>query len=695
MSGQAQEKNDSIRRTTIDAVEIRAERPSASAAGTSLDFMHKDQDFFLHHQGNTFMSTLEQLPGISALETGTGIAKPVIRGMSVNRVIVNEYGIKQEGQQWGNDHGLEIDQFSVDRIEIIKGPVSMLYGSDGIGGMINILPPEIPAEDHFSAEALTHFKSGNMLWGGSVKTLAKKNGLYTLARASYQNYGAYRVPASDFTYNGYVLPIYNRRLKNTGGRELNFSLLNGIRKKWGESSLYLSNYRQKAGLFPGAFGIPRSYQLTPSASSRKIALPSQLINHFKAISNTRIRLPAGQLFLDIGYQYNLRQELSLPHGHGLNTPEPGEKALQLDLQTWTGSLRYERWIKGIWKNSVGVSAQLQGNTRSGYEFLIPDYWASQAGVFYHSQLEITRSLLLSAGIRADLAGQKAPASFTAGADSAGSPDPLVERSPAIDKRYSNFSWALGAAYTPASNWAFKLNAGTAFRLPAMAELSSNGIHHGTFRHEKGDADLGPERGFMLDLSGHFHSGALHIGASAFLNRFSNYLYLAPTARFSTMPEGGQVYAYTSTAAVFTGFEVDWSWKALPFLTYTGNMEYVWNRNERSGLPLPFTPPFSILNELAYQSGAGSTFLKQLQLGLIGHYYADQFRVDRNEKTTPGYFLLHFSASKTFHPAGKNLRLFIQVRNLANVRYLNHMSRYRILNLPEPGRNILITLQLEL
>src|SRR5690606_29405623 len=175
------------------------------------------------------------------------------------------------------------------------GPVSVLYGSDGIAGIVNILPPEIPAVDTFSVEALAHFKSGNALWGGSVKTLARKGGNYTLARASYHHAGDYRVPASNFNYNGYVLPIYGRRLENTGGRELNFSLLNGVRRKWGESSLYLSNYRQKAGFFPGAFGIPRSYPLNPGDSRRDIGLPSQLINHFKAILNNRIRLPAGTL----------------------------------------------------------------------------------------------------------------------------------------------------------------------------------------------------------------------------------------------------------------------------------------------------------------------------------------------------------------------------------------------------------------
>ncbi|MDQ3535957.1 MAG: carboxypeptidase-like regulatory domain-containing protein [Bacteroidota bacterium] len=186
-----------------------------------------ERDFIEKSSSNTFVNALQRIPGINAINTGVGISKPVIRGMSFNRVIVNDRGIKQEGQQWGADHGLEIDQFEPERVEIIKGPSSLLYGSDGIAGVINIQPPPMPEENTLTGTTLSTFKSNNNLIGTSTMLQGNKDGKVFRVRFSTQDFGDYKVPAESFTYNRFILPIYNQALKNSAGRERNISAMIG------------------------------------------------------------------------------------------------------------------------------------------------------------------------------------------------------------------------------------------------------------------------------------------------------------------------------------------------------------------------------------------------------------------------------------------------------------------------------------
>lgn len=662
----------------------------------TLDLQYIKRENLLLSQGNTFMNTLEKMPGISAIHTGVGISKPVIRGMSLNRVIVNEYGIRQEGQQWGVDHGLEIDQYNVDRVEVIKGPVSVMYGSDGIGGVINILPPLIPDNDTVSAEVISAYKSNNDLWGWSGKLLYNRKGNFTLARVTYQDYASYKVPAKEFMYNGYVLPIHNNRLKNTGGRELNFSLLKGIRRKWGNSSIYVSSYRQKAGFFVGAFGVPRAYQLNDDGHYRNIGLPYQRISHTKIVSNTSVFLRRGSIEADFGFQKNTRAEMSPPHAHGYGPAPQGNEALMLELYTFSGNARYVHYGSGKWSNTTGLSFQYQENVRGGYEFLIPSYTSWQKGAYHFAEYRPGRNLLLNAGVRADFGAQKADASFVSQFDSTGAETGKVQRSPNVDRRYFNVSGSLGASWERNKALKTKFNIGSAYRIPVMAELTANGVHHGTFRHEMGDSSLQAEKGYMADMGIEFTADMVNVRFTPFVNYFTNYLYLSPSARFSPLPDAGQIYRYVGGEALFTGVELNADWKVLPGLNNNFSVEYVWNKNLSSGLGLPFTPPLSILEEISWKPKlAGPHFLKQAVFTLTGQYFAAQNRVERNEPATEGYFLLGFSASETFKAAGQQFTLFLQFRNVTNTVYVNNMSRYRILNLPEQGFNTQLMLRWEL
>jgi iron complex outermembrane recepter protein len=674
----------------LDEVVVIGDHYKTGRVEQALTVRSVGEDYFRRQNAGTLINSLEKVPGISAINTGVGIAKPVIRGMSFNRVIVMDKGVKQEGQQWGADHGLEIDQYDPERVEIVKGPASLLYGSDGIAGVIRILPISIPAKDHLRGSLFATYKSNNRLFGTSAMLEGKQGMGFFRARLSTQDFADYGVPAQSFSYNGYILPIYGQRLVNTAGRERNFSLSGGLAGSRVQSSVTISNFNQKAGLFPGATGVPRAYQLEPDGNIRNIGLPRQRTNHLKVISNTVVEFGRNWLESDLGYQFNDRNEEGQPHAHGYQPTPEGDLALGLDLHTWSANLRYNYKTGEKLSSVLGVQGQYQINRHSGFEFLLPDFSSSNAGVYTYHEYSPSHTFSASGGFRFD-AGRRRIDAHTEPDYTTPEPGDSVRRNGAIDRQFQDFSFALGASYYPTLRFNAKLNLGSSFRMPTAPELSSNGIHHGTFRHEVGDSTLRSERGLQADLNLTYTSNKLYLLVTPFASYFDQYIYLGPESRFSELPAGGQVYRYKQHNAVFTGIELEADYRLIRTLAIHTGMEYVWNRNLETTLPLPFTPPFSALLELRFEPGFGGERWSGPFLNFGAKYYAAQNRVDRNEKPTPGYFLLNFNSGVSLHLGGQRIDLMLSGTNLGNVRYMNHLSRYRLLNLPEQGRNLVFSI----
>jgi iron complex outermembrane receptor protein len=647
----------------------------------------------------TLVKSLAKLPGLDAINTGVGIAKPVIRGLSFNRVIVNDRGIKQEGQQWGADHGLEVDAFAVSRIEVVKGPASLQYGSDGLGGVINLMPGPIPERDSWQAGLDLIGKSNNAHLGASLGFAVNKNDKWLKARFTHQQFGDYRVPADTFVYQGFVLPIFEGYLKNTAGRENNLELQTGMRRASGVTRLTFSQYELRSGLFSGAVGTPRSYALQPDGNRRDQDLPFQRVKHQKLIFNHLEMFGKDHLSVDLGYQRNLRQERGFPEFH--NQPEidlNNTLAIQLELQTFSANFHYQHHLTSSWHMTYGASAQYQQNRASGWEFLLPNFETTRAGAYVisHWQPEASR-WKWSAGLRGDYATNDNDAFQRFIWNSNGR---IIDSLgvPMVNRTFFNWSGSLGGIYQLREEQAWlKVNLGKSFRVPYPSETVSNGVHHGTFRHEQGNPDLRSEQGYQLDVGLDLSYERLSLQFATYFNFFDNFIYLGPSGRLSTLPEAGQIFLYQQNDAIYTGFEVDWQWQASERLRFSQTAEYVWNRNLNTSLGLPFTPQPSLLNELAYRwrpkaKGWGESYAKLSWELVAGN---GPGRVDRNEQTTPGYQLLD-AALGTRIKLGKNwLELSLQGQNLLNVAYFNHLSRYRLINVPEQGRNFVLSLRIPL
>ena len=680
----------------LEAVEVQDRPDALSTLVKSSQHVHVvTEEYLARRQAGTFAGALADLPGVSAMQLGVGIAKPVIRGMSFNRIIVNNRGIKQEGQQWGADHGLEVDPFDVSTVEVIKGPASLLYGSDGLGGVININPHTFDTEDGDRVRLTTSYQTNNRAIANSAEWKGRKREWTYRARVTQQDYGDYSVPTQRFTYAGFELPIYGNRLKNTAGRELHYSVMVGRERKRHKSTLRFSAFNQTAGIFTGAIGIPRSYNLRHAGRHRDIDFPRQRNQHLMLTNNHRFTFGKSSVEVDLGAQWNKRKELSFPGAHGIAAAAvDSDLALGLDLTTYTVNARYKVAVREGYDVLFGVQAQRGDNRRSGFEFLLPDYRSTQLGLFNYHEWNHKDRWIVNAGLRYDRGRHDVRRHLQATYD----PGTLLptgavtERSPALDRTFENLSGAAGASYLLDARNNIKLNLGNSFRLPTVIELASNGVHHGNFRHERGDANLDIERGYQVDLT-YLHTGPRwRLELSAFYALYQRYIYLSPSGRFSDLAAGGSLWEYRQDDAVFNGLEVMVTYQPRDDLEATVTGEFVQNLNLDSGLPLPLTPAPSLHTDVEYRPFARSSGrFTDAYLSVSTRALLAQRRVDRNERTTPGTFLLDFALGTRIAIAGRELQCSVRVDNALDVAYFNHISRYRLINLPEQGRNVVVSI----
>ena len=652
-------------------------------------------NFFEENLQGNFSKSLERIAGINTINVGTGIAKPVIRGMAGNRIIVTQNGIAQQGQQWGNDHGLEIDALSVDRMEIIKGAASMMYGSDGLGGIINILPERVAAHNTLKASLQGIYKSNNGLWGTSAHISSNYHNFFVQARYSRQEAGDYSIPADSFIYNGFVLPIFDAQLKNTAVREENMSLALGSIQKWGVVRFTASHFGFKSGIFSGAMGIPRAYGLNPDGDNRDIDLPSQSVSHLKGILNADFVLPnSGELKIDLGYQRNLRREFSFADAHlrSDSSFNNSDLALELLLQTISSNIRLIQPLNEKLKIKTGINFQQQRNARGGYDYLLPDFSTIRSGIYTFLEYQPSSRLKLDGGFRLDYANNNSNF-FSLPIRVNGSV--LTElSSPQLDQHFLNWAGALGLWYMALpEKISLRAHLGRTFRVPYPVETVSNGVHHGTFRHEQGSPDLGSESGIQLELGTDMKFSNFELQFSAFGSYYNDYIYLSPTARFSPLPDAGQLFKYLQTDALYCGGELSWNYSISPAFSLKQGYDFVWNLNLESMLGLPFTPPAVIRSGLRLELPKAYKIFDKAYFELNHRFSFAQNRVDRNEKSTPAYQLFDLALGSTLKIKKQQFIIGFQVQNVLNTAYLQHLSRYRLLNLPEQGRNFVLMLKI--
>lgn len=697
-------KADSARRVTREAVSLKEVVVGGGSnkdvqMKSALNVVKANQQFIEENFGGSLMQTLSRLPGVQAMSVGSGESKPVIRGLGFNRVLVAENGIKHEGQQWGDDHGLEIDQYAIDQAEVVKGPASLTYGSDAIGGVINLRSNLIPMKK-FAGQVNLFGRTNNESVGSSVRLMGRNGRFWYKAGATWVDYADYKVPADSIEYYSYWIKLKNRRLRNTAGRELDGNLMLGYAGRRWKTAFRVTDVNTKAGFFANAHGLEvRLSGIDYDHSRRDTDLPYHTVNHFQVSNHTVWSWADGMLQGDFAYQHNRQRELSEPVSHGYMPIPPNSLERSFTKQTFSACVKAMQQV-GRHELQAGANVECQHNRRGGWGFILPDFEQRMLGAFVVDKWTLGDQWSLTAGMRYDHGGvqihsyrdwYKTPVRPSASGSPASDGDVqpadsvFMERSASLSRSFNSFTWSAGVNRMLSGNWVLKLNVGKSFRMPIAKELGMDGVNYNLFRYEKGSTSLHPEESYQVDAGILYEEGVLLVQLTPYLNYFPNYIYLTPTPQYQ---EGLQLYYYTQSKVLRWGLEAGVSWKILPCLRLDADGEYLYARQlsgEKKGYGLPFSTPWSARAELRYLMPIEDP-AKRGYVALEWQVVGSQDRIVPPEEKTPGHQLLNASVGKRFPLGDDQLELTLRGENLLGKRYYDHTSYYRLIGVPEPGRN---------
>lgn len=659
------------------------------------------------------IDALARVPGLNQLSTGPGISKPVVRGLGYNRLVTLNNGSKQEGQQWGDEHGIELDENSFDRVEIIKGPGSLLYGSDALAGVLNFLSPDPLPEGRVVATASANYQTNANLQAYSLMTAGNLSGVTWLARGSGKVAADYRNAADG-------------RVFNSAFRELDGNGYLGLNRPWGFAHVVLSSFNQRLGIPEGdrdslSGRFTRAVVLADSGATGGrpvtdaelrgygIYTPSQRINHQRLGLDNNFILGQSRLTVQVNYQQSRRREF----GEAASPAQPG---LHLQLRTVDYAVRWFLAERNGWQPVVGLSGMRQWNANRGTEFLIPAYRLLDGGAFVTLHRAVGR-LDLSGGARYDVRQLQADALFL---DAAGIPvpagDPTAEQQfAALDRSFRNATAAFGAALNLTDQLTLKANAARGFRAPNIAELTSNGAHEGTNRYELGGPALRSESSLQLDAGISYVTDHLSVTVDGFRNRIQRYIFprRVPTAagQDSLTAEGERVFAYAQGDARLFGGEatLDLHPHPLDWLHFESSFSLV--RAEQLRAPaadqrwLPFTPADRLQSQVRGQFAQAGHHVANLYARLGVEYNLPQRRVFSaygTETPTPAYLLVNAGVGADVVDRRRRTRcsLHVALTNVFDVTYQSHLSRLKYAapnyatgrsGIFNPGRNLSIRL----
>ncbi len=682
----------------LDGVVISEDASALRNREQTLSVKAVDSKFIGENLGGDMMKTLSRLPGVSSIDIGSGQSKPVIRGLAFNRVVVAESGIKHQAQQWGMDHGLEIDQFNVADVEVIKGPASLMYGSDAIGGVIRLEPYKIPQKEGVSGTVTLSGKTNNNLLGVSGSASARKENRFFHVRLTGITHGDYRVPIDTVTYNTFDFVLKDNYLRNTAGRELNGFIAGGFNGKWGVTKLSIGNYYNRSGFYADAHGFEiRNSKIDYDAKNRDIDLPYQEVNHLKVISNTKILFDDHKMDINLSFQNNLRREFSEPTEHGYRPLPPNTLEREFNKNVYAANVQMKHLFSETHSMTSGVSLEYQQNRIGGWGFIIPAFEQFTAGAFIFDQLKFTDRLTANAGVRFDI-GHITLEEYqdwypTPVFDSDGNilDETFVQRSPSLSKTFTAATGSVGVNYSTA-DFTGRVNFGRSFRLPDARELGADGVNYHLFRQERGDSTLKPETAWQADLSLEFEKGLSAVKFSGFYSWFPNYIYLNPTSEFSD-ETGLQVFDFVQNEVVRWGGEFEVSQQINEVFSLNVGGEYVFSEQRsgaKQGFGLAFSPSPSIIGGITWKPHIWDDIARETFFTLEMKVAGRQDRVVPPEEPTDGYSVLNFRAGTDLSLGDELLGIYFQLNNILNTTYYNHTSYYRLINIPEPGRSAQVT-----
>lgn len=633
--------------------------------------------------GASLVETLRGVAGVRAMPTGSGGSKPMIRGLGFNRVVVADNGFKHQGQQWGDDHPLEADQNAVDAVEVVRGPASLTFGSDAIGGVLN-MKSDAPPQRAFGARARALLRSMDKAAVLSVALSARLSALWLKAHATINDHADRRVTADSIRYHSYHIRLRSRRLRNTAGREASGGLMVGLEgdrlRAWTRATAVGS----RGGLFANAHGLEvRLSSIDYDRSRRDVDLPLHEVTHLTLSARAELRGAGGVWAWGAAWQSNRREERAEPVSHGYMPTPPDDLERLFRKRTATFDAGFRR-PAGRHSLRMGVSAELMRNRRGGWGFILPDFGQWTAGAFAADRFVVSDGLIVSAGVRADVAGVRVDSYRDWYKTPVESGDSVyAERSADMGKTFRSLTWSVGVN-ARLGDAALKANLGKSFRTPTPKELGMDGVNYSLFRYEQGNAALRPEEAYQLDVGVAIESGGFAVELSPFVNFFSNYIYLAPTPSFR---EGLQFCQYSQCRVGRWGGEASVGFRWDVGLSLRADGEWVAARQlsgSQRGYALPHSPPWSarLRARHDFPSALGGGGFAEAAWEVVGR----QSAIVPPEEPTPGHHTFSAALGKTFRFGGHTARCVARCDNILDRRLFDHANPLRLIGVPEPGRS---------
>ena len=667
--------NPSVVESEAVTVTGRYSATSTKKTPIPVDIVKREELF--NNTSTNLIDNLSRVPGVSQVSTGPALSKPFIRGLGYNRVIVVNDGIRQEGQQWGDEHGIEIDELNASRIEVLKGPASLMYGSDALAGVVNIISIQPASEGTIAGNILGGYQTNNRQRNFHADIGGNNNGFV------WGLYGSYKA-AADYKnkYDGYVF--------NSKFNEKDFGAYIGLHKNWGFSHLYFSSFDLHPGLVEGdrddATGKFLKLINDNGVESDAIAtdedfkstdpyVPRQRIRHLKVATDNSFNIGKNRLTFILGYQHNQRQEFG-------DVLAPDESQLYFDLSTINYNLQYHFAEKNNWKTSIGINGMQQTNKNKGEEVLIPEYSLFDIGGFVYTRKTIDK-LTLSGGLRFDNRSIDSK-EFKEG------PDVIFQ---AFNKDFSNVSGSAGLAYAISKGTTLKFNVARGFRAPNITELSANGVHEGSFQYIYGSTDLQSETSLQVDAGILAASEHVSFEMNVFYNDMQHFIYLhkleAAGGGDSIVNVGGDnfdAFSYSQQNAHLYGteFNLDIHPHPLDWLHIENTFSYVrgmLSEAQDGSDNIPFIPATRLIDAVRADFAQKGKIFKNgfIQVELDNTFKQDNpFTGFNTETATDGYSLLNASiGGDLVNSKGKTLiSLFFAANNITDVAYQNHLSRLK-------------------
>lgn len=630
---------------------------SSSPNTTSLNIEPYSLDEIERRQPFNLSDALSKLPGISQITTSNAISKPVIRGLYGNRILVLLSGLRFDNQQWQDEHGLGLPQIGIEKMEIIRGPASIIYGTDALGGVINVIEEKPTAARPYSVDGTIRLHSNTLGTLSDFGIQRYRNRRWWRLRLGLENHADY----SDG--NG-------ARVLNSRNNGYYFKAGYGIDKtRWKQDNSYHFSFSQFGFILEDL----SSFFTADGRYSRAMEGPHHNVILNVLNSQNTFLLSKSTLKVNAGVQSNVRME------------DEGGGQISLNMHLFS-ALENARWEKELSRHTLLVLNQqltFENNTNYGGRIIIPDANMLETNVSGFLRRRFQRWV-----VEAGLGGNhKFIETFVT--RTLNSPGQKIQ--PFATHR-STANGLLGVVYHPVSGLTFKANGSSGFRAANLAELSSNGLHEGVFRYEIGDPGLKVEQNINGDLSLEYQTRQVFLSGSVYYNQFFNYIYLAPT---DEQFFGFQVFRYRQQDAHLRGYEATAQYQpdAIRGLRWKETF-YLTKGSLSDGGNLPFIPAprltSAIFWEKKYDKTRASLFVEPEWVRCFEQNAPGQF-----ETPTAGYNLinLHTGWTKKLN-SHRSMEINLTAANIFNTVYADHLSRLKYYGLYNQGRNFILSVKMK-